>query len=47
MNQSVALPAHLQDIQQKVEGYARDLGLDFPEVRFLMLDFSQINQVAA
>ncbi|MCB9147919.1 MAG: SpoVR family protein [Caldilineaceae bacterium] len=47
MNQSVALPAHLQDIQQKVEGYARDLGLDFPEVRFIMLDFSQINQVAA
>jgi len=43
----VALPAHLQSIKDEVEGYARDVGLDFPDVRFIMLDYSQINQVAA
>jgi stage V sporulation protein R len=34
-------------MQERIEGYAREAGLDFPEVRFLMLDYGQINQVAA
>ncbi len=44
---NVALPEELQRINQEVEGYARAVGLDFPEVRFIMLDFQQMNQVAA
>jgi len=31
----------------KIEGYAHDVGLDFPEVRFVMVDFEQMNKIAA
>jgi len=42
-----ALPPDLQAIKDEVEGYARATGLDYPDVRFVMLDFNQINQVAS
>jgi stage V sporulation protein R len=41
------LSATLLDLQATLEGYARDFGLDFFEVRFEMLDFGLMNQVAA
>ncbi|MFN8441458.1 MAG: SpoVR family protein [Caldilineaceae bacterium] len=47
MSFSTALPPELQAIEAEVIGYARDVGLDFPELRFVMLNFSQMNQVAA
>jgi stage V sporulation protein R len=47
MSFATALPSDLYAIEQEILGYARDAGLDFPEVRFLMLDYNQINQVAA
>jgi len=37
----------LYALQATIEGYARDFGLDFCEVRFEMLDYRMINQVAA
>ncbi|MCB0123081.1 MAG: SpoVR family protein, partial [Caldilineaceae bacterium] len=33
--------------KEKIEGYATEVGLTFPEVRFVMLDFDQMNKVAA
>lgn len=42
-----ALPSELEEIRLEVEGYARTKGLDYPDVRFVMLDFNQMNQVAA
>ncbi|MFQ5613472.1 MAG: SpoVR family protein [Anaerolineae bacterium] len=47
MVSNTALSPDLLEIKKEVEGYARKVGLDFPEVRFVMLDFRQINQVAA
>lgn len=47
MLESIVLPANLQESQVEIERYARDAGLTFPEVRFIMLNFSQMNQVAA
>ena len=44
---TTALPENLYDSQLEIERYAEDAGLDFPEVRFVMLDFAQMNQVAA
>ncbi len=41
------LPAELQKWQEKIEAYADEVGLQFPEVRFIMLDFDQMNKVAA
>lgn len=41
------LSPELQAWQAKIEGYATDVGLSFPEVRFVMLDFDQMNKVAA
>lgn len=41
------LPPDLAEINEEIAGYARKVGLDFPEVRFIMLDFRQMNQVAA
>jgi stage V sporulation protein R len=41
------LPAELQEMEATILELARAEGLDFPEVRFVMLDFSQMNQVAA
>jgi stage V sporulation protein R len=43
----MSLPDGLDQIQEKIEGYARDFGLDFFEVRFLMLDYKNINMMAA
>jgi len=42
-----ALPPHLEAIRKQVEVYARDYGLDFFEVIFEVLDWNQINEVAA
>ena len=41
------LPRELQEMEAEILAYARAEGLDFPEVRFVMLDFNQMNQVAA
>src|SRR5690554_2623239 len=41
------LPPELQAIEAEILEYALAVGLDFPEVRFVMLDFNQMNQVAA
>jgi stage V sporulation protein R len=41
------LPAHLAEIQTRVEGYARDYGLDFFPTIFELVDADQLNAVAA
>lgn len=41
------LPIELQNLQTVIEGYAREFGLDFPEVCFEVLDYRLINQVAS
>lgn len=41
------LPPELEAMREKIEGYAHEVGLDFPEVRFVMVDFEQMNKVAA
>ncbi len=43
----MSLSPELLQLQSVIEGYARDFGLDFPEVRFEMLDYRMLNQVAA
>ncbi len=43
----MSLSPDLQHLQAVIEGYARDFGLDFPEVCFEMLDYRTLNQVAA
>ena len=43
----MSLSPDLLKLQSTIEGYARDFGLDFFEVRFEMLDFRMMNQVAA
>jgi stage V sporulation protein R len=43
----VGLPPYLYDIQQEVEGYARTYGLDFFSVVFEVLNYKQMNEVAA
>lgn len=47
MTLSATLPPDLQAIEAEILDYARAEGLDFPEVCFVMLDFNQMNQVAA
>jgi stage V sporulation protein R len=47
MIREMALPQDLVDLQGIIEEYARGFGLDFFEVRFQMLDYLMINQVAA
>lgn len=42
-----ALPRNLQTMMDEVVGYAHEVGLDFPEVRFIMLTFDEMNKVAA
>lgn len=42
-----ALPRDLAAMKEEIEEYARNVGLDFPEVRFVMLNFDEINRVAA
>ena len=41
------LPPDLEGIREKIEGYARDFGLDFYETIFEILDFKQLNEVAS
>jgi stage V sporulation protein R len=41
------LPANLRDLQQEIEGYAREYGLDFYETIFEVLDADDLNEVAA
>ncbi|HLF28584.1 MAG TPA: SpoVR family protein [Anaerolineae bacterium] len=41
------LAPDLLELQTVMEGHARDFGLDFFEVRFEMLDYRMLNQVAA
>lgn len=41
------LPTELAELQDRLEGYARDFGLDFYETRFQMLDYDTLNEVAA
>ncbi|MGD9724601.1 MAG: SpoVR family protein [Pirellulales bacterium] len=41
------LPADLAQIQHKVEGYARDYGLDFFPTIFELVDADQLNAIAA
>jgi stage V sporulation protein R len=41
------LPANLSEIQQRIEGYARDYGLDFYPTIFELVDADQLNAVAA
>ena len=40
-------PAYLRDIQEEVEGYARDFGLDFYPILYEVLDYKTMNEVAA
>ncbi len=41
------LPAHLRDMQEEIEGYARDYGLDFFPIVYEVLDYKTMNEVAA
>jgi stage V sporulation protein R len=41
------LPANLAEIQTKIEGFARDYGLDFYPTIFELIDADQLNMVAA
>ena len=44
---STTLPPYLAEIQRQMEGYARELGLDFFETIFEVLDYQRINEVAS
>lgn len=41
------LSCEMQRMQQRLEGYAHDFGLDFFDVHFEMLDYNMVNQIAA
>lgn len=41
------LPPDLAKLKKEIEGYARDYGLDFFDVIFEVLDWNQLNEVAA
>ncbi|MBI4508156.1 MAG: SpoVR family protein [Deltaproteobacteria bacterium] len=43
----MGLPGYLRDIQLEIEGHARDHGLDFFPVIFEVLNYKQMNEVAA
>src|SRR5512138_3512674 len=43
----MSLPLEFQKLQAEIEVYAKKFGLDFFEVRFEMLDYRMINQMAA
>jgi stage V sporulation protein R len=43
----MAVEEELARLQKSIEGYARDYGLDFFEVRYQLLDYRMINLVAA
>lgn len=42
-----SLPPDLAKVKKKVEGYARDYGLNFFDVIFEVLDWNQLNEVAS
>ena len=41
------LPAYLRDIQEEVEGYATNFGLNFFPILYEVLDYKTMNEVAA
>ncbi len=41
------LPVELWQVEEKIDKYARDFGLDFFDVHFEVLDYRMINQLAA
>ncbi len=41
------LPTYLNDMQEEVEGHARDYGLDFFPIIYEVLDYKTMNEVAA
>lgn len=43
----MSLPPELAKLKEEIRGYAKDYGLDFFEVIFEMLDWNEINMVAA
>ena len=43
----MSLPANLERLQEEIRGHALGYGLDFFEVMFEMLDYRQLNEVAA
>ena len=43
----MTIPKELAQIQETIEEYARSYGLDFPEIRYQLLDYKMINLVAA
>jgi stage V sporulation protein R len=43
----VNLPADLDAARRRIEGYAREFGLDFYDVAFEVVDYDQLNEVAA
>jgi stage V sporulation protein R len=45
--QNTAPGSHLRDAQQQIEAFAREFGLDFFPTLFEVLDFRQMNEVAA
>src|SRR6185436_5934193 len=47
MHRSTTLPAYMYDVQKEIEAYAREYGLDFFETVFEVLDYQQMNEVAA
>jgi stage V sporulation protein R len=40
-------PAYLRDVQETIEGYATELGLDFFPILYEVLDYKTMNEVAA
>src|ERR671938_1480901 len=40
-------PAYLRDMQEEIEGYARNFGLDFFPILYEVLDYKTMNEVAA
>jgi stage V sporulation protein R len=43
----VTLPPDIEKARREIEAYAREYGLDFHDVVFEMLDYDQLNEVAA
>ena len=41
------LPAYLRDMQQEIEVYAKEFGLDFYPILYEILDYKTMNEVAA
>jgi stage V sporulation protein R len=41
------LPAHLRSLQEEIEGYAREYGLDFFRTVFEVIDADDLNEIAA